>query len=191
MSPTTSAWFRYKLEATTVPSSVLINLLKWLINLGKTSLTFACLLKATIRDTEEQTDEEMLKGVWVGPEHRSVCLHSAGCILLLSHGCIHHLQTLWPLATGGFLIRHDLPWALCPVPLSSLEDRDGAENLRLPIMAWSLWWATLNQGPTQHHLTGTEDAPGILITRVIGALCQEQGMETYLVSIISQWWWRK
>lgn len=44
-------------------SSVLINLFKWFIHSGKTSLVFASLLKATIRDAEEQPDEEMLRGV--------------------------------------------------------------------------------------------------------------------------------
>ena len=82
------------------------------------------------------------------------------------------LVSLWRLHHKG-MIDHQLFSAL-----SSFQE-DGAENSKLPIMAWSFWRPALIQESNQSHLIGTKGTPITQeITGVSQTLCQERWSKT-------------
>lgn len=99
-----------------------------------------------------------------------------------SHGCVYQFRRSPNSILGGFM-RHQ---RMCiinlktqfPVPLPSSENGIGTESSKLLIMGSCFWWTAPIYEPTRSHLVRRKDT---LITqeiaKILGALCQELGME--------------
>ena len=85
--PTTSKQLGYKLDIPAFLFSDLINLLQWITELRN---TFTSVLKNyIIKDTDEETGEDIQDEVWEDPKSRSFCFHGVRVHTFPVFGCIH------------------------------------------------------------------------------------------------------